>query len=167
MIFTWFRPYPFSILYNSNSNWVSKLVLKITFIHRTGKNGDSSLHRGPLGYQNGPKSTYKHLPTFATPELWGYIAFFILYFDSISNRVMSIFDFDFGMIIPNPLNFFKSTWISISIVIRKLLGQKTQNNLCSSQIIVLRRPLTREGLLGSWTFKHSKSNRNTWWIFLY
>ena len=44
-------------------------VLKITFSHRTGKNGDSSLPRGPLGCQNVPKSTYKHLPTSAAPEL--------------------------------------------------------------------------------------------------
>ena len=44
-------------------------VLKVTFSHRTGKNGDSSLHRGPLGCQNVPKSTYKHLPTSAAPEL--------------------------------------------------------------------------------------------------
>ena len=93
--------------------------------------GDSSLYRGPLGCQNVPKSTYKHLPTSAAPELWGHVAFFILYFDSISNRVMWIFDFDFGIIIPNPLNFSKSTWISISIVIRELLAQNTQNNKCT------------------------------------
>ena len=44
-------------------------VLKITFSHRMGKNGDSSLHTGPLGCQNVPKSTDKHLPTSAASVL--------------------------------------------------------------------------------------------------
>ena len=64
-------------------------ALKITFSHRTGKNGDSSLHTGPLGCQNVPKSTDKHLATSGAPVLWEHIAFFIFYFDSISNRVTS------------------------------------------------------------------------------
>ena len=34
----------------------------------------------------------------------------------------------------------KSTWIFISQIIMKVLGQKTQNNLCSRQIIVPPRP---------------------------
>ena len=44
-------------------------VLKITFSHRTGKIGDSSLHTGLLGCQNVPKSTDKHLHTSAASEL--------------------------------------------------------------------------------------------------
>ena len=38
-------------------------VLKITFSHRTGKNGDSSLHRGTLGCKKVLKSFDKHLHT--------------------------------------------------------------------------------------------------------
>ena len=60
-------------------------VLKITFSHRTGKNGDSSLHTGPLGCQNVPKSTDKHLALSGTTELFQENRNFLSYFDSISN----------------------------------------------------------------------------------
>ena len=63
-------------------------VLKITFSHRTGKNGDSSLHTGPLESQNVPEFIGIHQAQLGTVVLFPKNAFFTLYLDSITNRVM-------------------------------------------------------------------------------
>ena len=64
-------------------------VIKIIFFHRSGKIGDIWLHTGPVGGQNVPEFTDKHLPTSAASVLQEHEAFFTVYFDSISNRVTS------------------------------------------------------------------------------
>ena len=70
-------------------------VLKIVFSHRTGKNGDICLHTGPLEGQNVLEFIGKHLAQPGPAVEFQENGFFILYFDSISNRVTSTLQYTF------------------------------------------------------------------------
>ena len=70
-------------------------VLKITFSHRTGQNGDISLHTGQLGDQNVLKFIGKYLAQPGAAVQLQENGFFILYFDSISNWVTTTWQHEF------------------------------------------------------------------------
>ena len=82
-------------------------VLNIVFSHRTGKNGDICLHTGPLEGQNVLESIGKHLAQPGPAVEFQENGFFILYFDSISNRVTSTLQYTFKQNVSNSQYFQK------------------------------------------------------------